>query len=506
MVKIQSASVGGANRTSGSSFQPRFEVEIGGQVLPSRLDQPDAKKQDTLSSSPESTRVQLEFTQLQNYLHATLTNALFDGESIKNAVTLRQVIHAYQTMHNRLIAIAGEWNALVENVIGFEGRKEGALAPAQVEAQIQSEIDKWRREIHESEGMGGPMIESSLTAKLASQPVDTVKIQLDIDIQERLDACCKSILSQLISLVDLQVLAFIEWYSENTCTYSRFSRNVVVEANDSVFTDRERIPTDLLPRYRRFTKTSGTTSRILRKQIQHLVEATTYALGDSKVVIPRENMEFIRSLPKWLSPHVRIVEGTLIREILVDQDLGIQEWEILHDEVQWHGDPAIVLGPFVLSAWGPSEIQAELAKQEAESKRQAELLAAESRTDIRPMALVRVVGVISTVLAGVFCMARQNSIINPIVGMVLAALAFILLGNRWQHYLPKADEENPAPQDAFGYAGMIVGSVILSSFLLSFGRVVEGISGVLFAILSLKLYCNATYLWNSIADPSDKVT
>ena len=111
MVKSQGGSVVGTKTTTGSTIQPRFNVEIGGQILPTRFGEPDAPKKEPMSVSPETARVQLEFIQLDNYLRSTLANALFDGETIKNAVTLRQVIHAYQTMHNRLIAIVGEWTA-----------------------------------------------------------------------------------------------------------------------------------------------------------------------------------------------------------------------------------------------------------------------------------------------------------------------------------------------------------------------------------------------------------
>ena len=196
----------------------------------------------------------------------------------------------------------------------------------------------------------------------------------------------------------------------------------------------------------------------------------------------------------------------MIREIIVDQDLDIQEWAVLHDEVQWHGDPALVLGPFVLSAWGPKEIQAELAKHQVEAKQLAEQLAAEARTDIRPMATVRVVGMISTSLAWIFCLTGRVSIINPIVGLLLAAIALILLGDRWQLDVPKACQENPAPENAFGYASLFLGFVVFSSFLLSAGLVVEGIGGALISILTFKLYCKATYYWNPIAESSDKAT
>ena len=98
------------------------------------------------------------------------------------------------------------------------------------------------------------------------------------------------------------------------------------------------------------------------------------------------------------------------------------------------------------------------------------------------------------------------STINPVVGLLLAAIAVILLGNRWRPDVPKASRENPAPEYAFGYAGLFLGFVVLSSFLLSAGLVVEGIGGALISILSFKLYCKATYYWNPIAESSDKAT
>ena len=461
---------------------------------------------ETIPLSPEMATVESSLNDLACYLQKTIAGNVHIGETIADSLTLKKAIETYSEHLSRIRELRGEWTTFLAQFVAIEGQKSGKDKYDVLDAQLQAEVETWRLEllntILRTNGLEGSIEDSIVTAKLSSEPLDKVKATLESHIDDSIARVSILIQAQLIKLVELEVISIIEWFGDDTCTFKRFTRGLTARCKGENEKTRRIWWTN--EGWKKTVRNSiyCEASRTLSCRIQHLVNAKSYQLGESKVLVPREQTNFIALIPGWLSPAARIVEGILIRETLIEQDICVHKWEMTHDTIQWHDDPAVILGPFVLSAWGPTEIQAELAKQEADLKR----LAAESRTQNRPMTPVRVVGVISTVLAGVFCMARQNATINPVVGMLLAALAFILLGHRWQQELPKAIEENPAPEDAFGYAGMIVGSVVLSSFLLSFGRVVEGIGGVLFAILSLKLYCNATYFWNPIAESSDKAS
>jgi hypothetical protein len=75
-------------------------------------------------------------------------------------------------------------------------------------------------------------------------------------------------------------------------------------------------------------------------------------------------MKIIKAIPNWLLPDVRLVEGTLFRSTTITQDLESSDWKNEQvDRVVFMRDPALILGPFVLTGWGPKDIQREVTRR-----------------------------------------------------------------------------------------------------------------------------------------------
>ncbi|MDZ4852076.1 MAG: hypothetical protein SGI77_22540 [Pirellulaceae bacterium] len=315
--------------------------------------------QNPLSS--EMAIVESSLNDLSQFLQLTVSNHVSSGDCMRNCVTLKQLIEIYAIHLERIRRLRADWQKTVSQVVAFEIRYLDNDEFLQLDAKALEELELWRTEILFSDDLANPVDESVITAQLASQPFETVRDTVQKHVAESINLTVVTILSQLVKLVEMEVLSIIQWFSKDICTFKRYSRDISIRVR-SRLDETQKMWIEEGRWKKKVQRTSaGTTSRTLSCYIQHLVNANSYNIGESKVLIPRRQKTLLESMPTWLTPAIRIVEGTLIRETLVEQDVGTHEWEIAHDAVLWHNDPAIVLGPFVLSGWGPREIQEELA-------------------------------------------------------------------------------------------------------------------------------------------------
>jgi hypothetical protein len=68
--------------------------------------------------------------------------------------------------------------------------------------------------------------------------------------------------------------------------------------------------------------------------------------------VPIDRKAILDAVPEWLNGEVKIIEGTLIRELQIEEDLQSETWlETMEQSIPYDPDPAIVLGPYVLSGW-----------------------------------------------------------------------------------------------------------------------------------------------------------
>ena len=99
-----------------------------------------------------------------------------------------------------------------------------------------------------------------------------------------------------------------------------------------------------------------------RHQLIHTVEsAPQYGL----VQVPQFHKRVIAAVPSWLASEVKLVEGTLVGITTIDQLCDtLEDTQLLHgfSQVSYQFDPALVLGQYVLTGWGPHEIEAERDK------------------------------------------------------------------------------------------------------------------------------------------------
>jgi hypothetical protein len=95
-------------------------------------------------------------------------------------------------------------------------------------------------------------------------------------------------------------------------------------------------------------------------------------IGNSRVVVPPNVERLIRAIPEWLYPQVEMIDGDIFRERIIEQDYCQEVWQEVRvkDEPIYGCEPGVIIGPYVLTGWGPREVAAEQARRAAMSEKQ----------------------------------------------------------------------------------------------------------------------------------------
>ena len=339
-----------------------FDIRVGERTFPSRIP-------TDVSANVEKSVRRIEIEPSVHSLGKELTELVREivngvGQ-VESTATVKQAILTYEKALSQLRKLVREWHSLIDLIAVFDIDQSIQEEAKLANEHTAKEIADWKAEIFSNPLLRPMFINPVLTAKLAAGVFESLRDGLAEDVQRHIQQFSERMVEQLFTLVDLQVLGLVEWYGRNACTYHRFCRYVAT--NDTTESSDVKIirrPED--QRWLRVSnsKTSGTTTRMLCRNEQHLIETVQLLIGNSGVVVPEAQQKIIDTIPFWLTKPVRLVEGDLIRESIVTQDLSVHEWATESETVQYHRDPAVVLGPFVLTSWGPAEIQSELKRRE----------------------------------------------------------------------------------------------------------------------------------------------
>ncbi len=473
----------------------RFASRFGDWTVPTSAS--PAMDHDTTSPDQpyEVLRKEAALAELSQYLEQQLKERVLVGELFVNAITLKQVIECYGAHVERLQKICDEWLAMLARLVHFNGRWKTGDTPEALAGQIDVEIAKWRDDLLHAAKADTFANKTIVTAKLAVEPLSLVKLELTNHIHESLTRAKATMLNQLVNLVDHEVFGIMEWFASEKCCYHYFMRECDVEVKNSL--KAIKINPLAFGKYRKIETlyANGTTRRSLVRRVQHLVNAHSFSLGQNVFPIPRLQASIIADLPSWITPALKVVEGTIIRETVSFQDQGCHHWNVervLQDKIQWHTDPALVLGPFVLSGWGQPEIEAELALREQEA--QTALMAQQPVQ--RVIATHKLLGYLSLMVACIFGIGWRFSSVNLLLSVICGLVACVLLSARWTKLATDRGESDYA----FGYAISSVATSLLAMVLVPVGLTVVGIVFLLLALLALALYAHRTSEWDEIRE------
>jgi hypothetical protein len=100
------------------------------------------------------------------------------------------------------------------------------------------------------------------------------------------------------------------------------------------------------------------------------MNAVCTTIRNSQVVMPPQVARLVEQVPDWLYPFVHVIDGDIFRERIIEQDTGVETWTDVHvrDEPIYGCEPGVIIGPYVLTGWGPREVGQEQARRKTVEK------------------------------------------------------------------------------------------------------------------------------------------
>ena len=349
-----------------------IEFEHAGRLhspVQTKPPKPASKPVNTISQQPEDARlpeylgealwnrlawntVSAEETDPQPYVEAYI-------ESLKQLGTFRKDadnLVRYACMANlEFRQGAGEVNVKARNV-AMDEKLDEMLADAACD---------WQRP------------ENVLSAKLVSQHVTTLRNNLEKSLRDAVADFTKQFFELLAKLVDRQLFGVVEWRPNHCCWYNFFKRVVVqdnegmtAETTESRFEDSE----DRDPETGVRIVGKRTTKETYRVKNQHrfarhrhdVMNTVVTTIGNSRVVMPPAVVRMVEQVPEWLLPFVQVIDGSIFRETIAEATIRVSQWTDVQewDDPIFGCEPAVLIGSYVLTGWGPSEVAQEQARRQ----------------------------------------------------------------------------------------------------------------------------------------------
>ena len=222
-------------------------------------------------------------------------------------------------------------------------------------------------------------VKNIVSAELLSSPAEYYCQQLDTALSDEVTNFSLQLFEMLKHMVDLELFGLVEWLPKQCCRYHFFRRVVIQGAEERTETVTEDWDADLDPDFRprvvgnrRTTSTQRVRHEIRFARHQHdLINAVRTSIRNSTVIMPPPIVRLVKSIPEWLYPFVEVIDGQIVRELIVERDISVEDWTKVdvrdepiinvdvRDDPIIDYDPGIVIGPYVLSGWGSVEIRKE---------------------------------------------------------------------------------------------------------------------------------------------------
>lgn len=286
--------------------------------------------------------------------------------------TTMELVQSFYESHGRLSGFRSDLESLVPYLckanLEFRqdsGQTEEAEKQAVLERKLTSMVEKFRLDIRP--------IADPVGAQLLALSPEQALAKLQGSLRNSVNRFVKDLFDSLDRLVDQEVCGLVEWTSKNTCCY-HFFREVIIQDREELATETSDLIFDGTTPGRSFRNIEavdrGTHTHRIARHEYHTGDAVQTTIADTQVVLPLAVRELLDRIPDWLESVVRIIDGTLVRALIVERDIETESWENrqLTDRVYFRCEPGVVIDHIVLTGWGPLDIDAELFRRELEDK------------------------------------------------------------------------------------------------------------------------------------------
>lgn len=305
------------------------------------------------------------FAQLQDVVWNQLpTTGVFQATS-HNTIA-QATAHCSELLRQRQNDIRKFVRTLCYHVVQFQVSGEH-LPQARADA-----MDKARRPLFTALDHVLVPLQPVLTAELIAQPLPVVQSSAMKLLQEASHTLANQLIVSLHMLVELNVVGIIDWKDERTCKLNFFRHAIEQEPIESQKTTTVRRTERNTLATEEWEQLRVRNRYFIERHEHHVMNAETRDLDQKCHPIPRQHAELIDQIPEWLHPHLRVLEGTLILEQIVERQIREDQWQsepILRSTHETHEiDPAILLGHFVLTGWGQRDVDREIHRRRREAR------------------------------------------------------------------------------------------------------------------------------------------
>lgn len=319
------------------------------------------------------------FAQLQDVVWNQLPTAGVFQATTRDTIA-QATVHCSELLRQRQDEIRKFVRTLCYHVVKFQVSGEH-LPQARADA-----LDKARRPLLTALDHVLVPLQPVLTAELIAQPLPAVQNSVLKLLQEASHTLTNQLFVSLHMLVELNVVGIIDWKDERTCKLNFFRHAI----------EQDQIESQKSTTVRRVERNTLVTEEweqlrvrnryFIERHEHHVMNAEARELGRAIHPIPRKHDELIDQIPEWLHPHLRVLEGTLILEQIVERQIREDQWqseptlrsshtEILRSTHETHElDPAILLGHFVLTGWGQRDVDREIHRRRREASFETQAL------------------------------------------------------------------------------------------------------------------------------------
>lgn len=289
---------------------------------------------------------------------------------------------------------------------------------------------------------------SVLNAAWVGGPLPELRNVMDESLQGAVTSFCEQFVELMAQLVDREMFGLVEWHPNQCCSY-HFFKQVVIQENDGFETrtseefgiDPDTEVTDVeddgwrnevIGVRRTETVTRGKHHYRHARHQHDVMHAVHTSINNSRVVMPPAVKTLVEAVPDWLYEHVEVIDGDIFRERVIEQNTGCEDWADVQvkDEPIYGCEPGVIIGPFVLTGWGPREVAAETARRQQVSKQRSVTRSRQS-ADFRTPLMTGIAVTISLLAMVTLVLALRSGLgMAYAVPVTLAALGAIWIAAR----------------------------------------------------------------------------
>lgn len=419
-----------------NSQRETADVQLAGRRFPSQWLEPKKKG----ASGLRQVAPPPDHEQLPKAVAREIRSRLPWAQLSADLSQVQPLVEAYVASLNQLTQFRQDVDQLLRAACeaNLEFRQElGVTHAAARDAALQSERANMLR--HAKCDWFPPR--NVLDAKLVSRSVSEVRRRLDQAIADAVAEFTKQLFALFAKLVDHELFGLVEWLPNNCCAYHFFKRVVIQENEGASHTVNEvrfdraakRDPVTgrriIGQRTTRIAQGEGRHTHRFARHQHDVMNAIRTSIDNSRVVMPPPVERLCRAVPDWLKPFVEVIDGTIFRERIIERDVRVANWQDVQifDEPIVGCEPGVIIGSYVLTGWGPREVEAELRRRETLAHEHTSIKQAASASIRYPVAIVG-----STLLAilSVALMFRAMSGVGGGRGVFFTAV--LALAAAWQ--------------------------------------------------------------------------